>query len=118
MEGCIENYGTIPNTTAVIRILDANLVRVVDKRKRPVLLLDVSRFRGRGDPKDGKGIEPLDLRIVLHRGQEVEEARPSHNQSQHLARFSDNIFFQHTSIYKHSMGWTQMRKGGRGALID
>lgn len=63
---------------------------MVNKRERPVLLLDVSRFRGRGDPEDGEGIEPLDLRIVLHRGQEVEEARPSRDQRQHLARPSEN----------------------------
>lgn len=68
----------------------ADLVGVVNKRERPVLLLDLSRFRGRGNPEDGKGVEPLDLRIVRHRGQQVEEARPSRKQCQHLARPSEN----------------------------
>lgn len=60
------------------------LVRVINKRKRPVLLLDLSRLRGRRNAEDGKRVETLDLRVVRHRVHQVEEASPTWDQRQQL----------------------------------
>lgn len=52
------------------------LVWVVDKRQRSVLLLDLPLPRRRRDAEDGKWIETLDLRVISHGVEQVEEASP------------------------------------------
>lgn len=96
-----------------------HLVRVINERQRPVLLLDVSRLRGRRDPQDGEGVEPLDLSVIRHGVHEVEEARPSRDQRQQLMdRYIDTSTDSRVQGASTPRGWKGRRREAAKEMLD